>query len=44
MIPGFDSDIASQLHLATNGWPEDADEARVHASSVADLLIMNGHL
>ena len=43
MVPGFDSDIASQLHLATEGWPDDADEARVHASGVADSLIRNGH-
>jgi hypothetical protein len=44
MIPGFDSDIASQLHLATKNWPSQEDEARVHASEIADLLIMNGHL
>jgi hypothetical protein len=44
MIPGVDSDIASQLHLAGNGWPDDVDKARVHASSIADSLIMNGYL
>ncbi len=44
MIPGIESDIASQLHLAGIGWPDDVDKARVHASSIADSLIMNGHL
>jgi len=44
MIPGFDSDIASQLHQATKNWPSQADEARVYASEIADSLIMNGHL
>jgi hypothetical protein len=44
MIPGVESDIASQLHLAGIGWPDDVDKARVHASSIADSLIMNGHL
>ena len=44
MIPGFDCDLASQLHIATEGWPEDADDARVHSSIVADSLIKNGHL
>ena len=44
MIPGLESDIASQLHLATQNWPNDSDEARVHASGIADSLIMNGHL
>ena len=44
MIPGIESDIASQLHLVGIGWPDDVDKARVHASSIADSLIMNGHL
>ena len=44
MIPGVDVDIASQLHAANVNWPEDLDAARVHASSIADELIINGHL
>ena len=44
MIPGVDTDIASQLHLSGINWPETVDEARVHASSIPDLLIKNGHL
>ena len=44
MIPGVETDIASQLHLSGNDWPETVDEARVHASGIADLLIKNGHL
>jgi len=44
VIPGVESDIASQLHLAGNEWPDDSDKARVHASGIADALIMNGHL
>ena len=44
VIPGVESDIASQLHLAGNNWPEDVDKARVHASGIADSLILNGHL
>ena len=44
MIPGVETDIASQLHLSGNDWPETVDEARVHASEIADLLIKNGHL
>ena len=44
MIPGNEVDIASQLHLAGNDWPDDIDDARVHASSIADSLIVSGHL
>ena len=43
MIPGQDVDIASQLYLAANEWPDGEDESRVHASSIADTLIKNGH-
>tara|TARA_B110001452_G_scaffold255252_1_gene247511 strand:+ start:33 stop:947 length:915 start_codon:yes stop_codon:yes gene_type:complete len=44
VIPGAESDIASQLYLAGDNWPDDVDKARVHASSIADSLIINGHL
>ena len=44
MIPGNGIDIASQLHSANDQWPEDLDEAKIHASSILDSLITNGHL
>jgi len=44
LVPGHDVDIASQLHTQTEKWPEDADSARIHASTIADKLIVNGHL
>jgi len=44
MIPGNGIDIASQLHSANEQWPEDLDEAKIHASSILDSLITNGHL
>ena len=44
MIPGVETDIASQLYLSGNDWPETVDDARLHASGIADLLIKNGHL
>ena len=43
IIPGCAMDIASQLHLATNEWPEDDEKARLHASLVADKLLIEGH-
>jgi len=44
MIPGNGIDIASQLHSANDQWPEDLDEAKIHASSILDSLITSGHL
>jgi len=44
IVPGHDVDIASQLHLALEGWPEESDASRVHASGIADNLIKQGHL
>jgi hypothetical protein len=44
LVPGHDIDIASQLHLQSEDWPIDADSARVHASTIADSLIVDGHL
>ena len=44
LVPGHDIDIASQLYLQNEAWPIDADSARVHASTIADNLIVNGHL
>ena len=43
MIPGNDVDIASQLYNAQEMWPNDETEAKVHASSILDGLIVNGH-
>lgn len=43
MISGNDIDIASQLHNAQHDWPNDETEAKVHASSILDGLIVNGH-
>ncbi len=43
IIPGCAMDIASQLHLATNEWPDDDEKARLHASLVADKLLIEGH-
>ncbi len=42
VVPGSDVDIASQLHLASGIWPNDEDEAKVHASNILDKLIVNG--
>ena len=44
IISGNDVDIASQLYLASNQWPSEETEAKVHASSILDGLIVNGHL
>lgn len=44
IVPGHDVDIASQLHVALEGWPDDLDSSRVHASEIADTLIKKGHL
>ncbi len=44
LIPGVETDIASQLHLVSSNWPEDVDGAKVHASTIADSLIANGRL
>ena len=44
IVPGHDYDIASQLHLAAEKWPEELDAARLHSSVVADTLISKGHL
>ena len=44
IISGIDVDIASQLFLASKSWPSDADEAKIHASSTLDGLIVDGHL
>ena len=43
IIPGCAMDIASQLHRATNEWPDDDEKARLHASLVADKLLIEGH-
>lgn len=44
VVPGSEVDIASQLHLANGMWPQKEDEAKVHASSVLDNLIVNGYV
>jgi hypothetical protein len=44
MLPGYVIDLASQLHLSQESWPEESDKARLHASVVTDELITSGHL
>ena len=44
MIPGNDVDLASQLYNANLQWPDDLDQAKIHASSILDGLISSGHL
>ncbi len=44
MIPGQDVDLASQLHNAISVWPDDMEQAKIHASGVLDSLISGGHL
>ena len=44
MIPGNDVDLASQLYNANLLWPDDLDQAKIHASSILDSLISSGHL
>ena len=44
MIPGNDVDLASQLHKANLLWPDDLDQAKIHASSILDGLISIGSL
>ena len=44
MIPGNEVDIASQLYRSNSLWPEDIEEAKIHASSTLDSLITSGHL
>jgi len=44
MIPGNDVDLASQLHKTNSEWPDDMEQAKVHASSILDSLISSGHL
>ena len=44
MIPGNGVDIASQLHMVNSAWPDDMEQAKIHASSVLDGLISSGHL
>ena len=34
MIPGNDVDLASQLYNANLRWPDDLDQAKIHASSI----------
>ena len=44
VVPGSDVDMASQLYMANSIWPQKEDEAKVHASSVLDNLIVNGYV
>ena len=44
MIPGNDVDMASQLYMANSVWPDDLEQAKIHASSILDGLISSGHL
>ncbi len=44
MIPGNDVDMASQLYMANSVWPDDMEQAKIHASSILDGLISSGHL
>ena len=37
-------DVVSQVHLALSGWPEGGDEAKIHASKLADFFISHGAL
>ena len=37
-------DLVSQVHQALSGWPEGKDEARIHASKLADFFIVHGAL
>lgn len=43
LIPGCDLDIASQLKIASDSWPDEDNAARLHASTVSDKLISQGH-
>jgi len=43
LIPGCDIDIASQLKIANDGWPDEDNAARLHASTVSDKLISQGY-
>lgn len=43
VAPGFEGDIASQLYVVLDTWPENVESARLHAGKVADSLISNGH-
>ena len=42
IAPGFEDDIASQLYIALNSWPEDVETAKLHGGKVADSLISKG--
>ena len=42
LIPGCNMDIASQLKIAEDNWPADDEKARLHASMIADKLIVDG--
>ncbi len=44
LLPGCDIDLASQLYSAKENWPDDSNSSRIHASNVADNLIINGYL
>ncbi len=44
MISGHKIDIASQLYVTNNLWPDDETKAKLHASNILDKLIVNGHL
>lgn len=44
MISGNDIDIASQIYAAESDWPDEETEAKVHASTILDSLIVKGHL
>ena len=37
-------DLVSQVHLAMKVWPEGIDEAKLHASKLADFFIVHGAL
>ena len=37
-------DVVSQVHLAMKDWPEGKDEAKLHASKLADFFIVHGAL
>lgn len=37
-------DVVSQVDTALRGWPDGQDEAKIHASKLADFFIVNGAL
>jgi ubiquinone biosynthesis protein COQ9 len=44
MLGTSDVDVMSQVHLAEQSWPNDAAQAKIHASKLADIFLKTGLL